>query len=220
MKKIIMSVVALAVATTMNAQVYVGGSLGFSSSNDKTEASVNNVTVTEETKTTSFEILPEIGYKLNDNMAVGTVIGLTYSNIDYPTEENISHSLKGTYFNFKPYFRYYFAQWDKVSLFADAQIGFVTGKATEERSGNGVTVSSDVKSTEYSFAVVPGIAYQPTEKISIVAKLGKGLGYWHTKDTTPTDNGNGGTYDVDVINNEFGLNLKSLGLTVGVYYNF
>lgn len=215
MKKIIMSVVALAMATTMNAQVYLGGTLGFSSVNDKTEASHDGVTISQETKTTSFDILPEIGYKLNENMAIGTEIGLTYSNIDYPNEGKSSKTLKGTYFNFKPYFRYYFAQWDKVSLFFDAQFGLKTGKMTSETSRDNITVSSDIKSTEYSFAIVPGVAYQPTDRISVVAKLGKGLGYWHTKDTTPQ-----GDYDQDDIRNEFGLNLKSLGLTLGVYYNF
>ena len=60
MKKIMMTLAAVAVAATMNAQVWVGGELGFTGSH------VNGIDNTEKT----FTIAPEIGYNLDDNFAV------------------------------------------------------------------------------------------------------------------------------------------------------
>ena len=228
MKKIVMTLVAAAMATAMNAQVYVGGSLGFSFGKDKTEYRESGLTFTDETKTSSIEFLPEIGYNLNDNMAVGVAFGLSYDKYEVPVVDEVyTKTTKGTVYKFNPYFRYYFAKWDKVSLFADAQLGIGFGKTTKENlveiGGYKLMESTDVKSQQYSFAIVPGIAYTPTEKISIVAKLGKGLGFWHEQTKTPDTyyvNHVPYTYDIKNTSNDFGLNLKTLGLTVGVYYNF
>lgn len=210
MKKIFMTLAAVAVAATMNAQIYVGGSLGFSSQKTTAEYTEDNVTVSADASSTTFTFSPEVGYKLNDKMAVGLALGFTTGSAD--DTENLDATIKNTEFSIKPYFRYTFAQWNKVSLFADAELGFSTGKDTYEYSEDNVTVSTDQKYSGFHFAIVPGIAYQANEKISVVAKLGNGLGYWYTK-YEPSDN-------LSVSTSEFGLNLNSLGLTLGVYYNF
>jgi hypothetical protein len=219
MKKILMTIAAVAFATTMNAQVYLGGSLGLQGGTTTKDYVLGNATVSQDVKTFTFEILPEIGYKINDKMAIGTVIGIDFNKQTTP-HETYDDVVKGFYFNFKPYFRYTFVQWDKVSLFADAQVGMRFGKDTHESSASGVTVSYDEKYTQFSFAIVPGIAYQASEKVSVVAKLGNGLGYWHEKTSTPRTSSNGVSYDDQTYTNTYGLNLKTLGLTVGVYYNF
>ena len=66
MKKIMMTLAAVAVAVSVNAQVYLGGSLGFTSSKDDTEGAK---------ATTRFAIKPEVGYNLDENWAVGMGIG-------------------------------------------------------------------------------------------------------------------------------------------------
>ena len=55
---------------TASAQIYVGGQIGFSTSsvNADTEGSSS-------ISGTSFKILPEVGYKLNDKWAVGIQVG-------------------------------------------------------------------------------------------------------------------------------------------------
>jgi len=64
MKKILMTMVAaLGLAISANAQVYVGGGFavqGHDNGNDTY---------------TTYKFLPEVGYNLNDNWAVGTVFG-------------------------------------------------------------------------------------------------------------------------------------------------
>jgi hypothetical protein len=61
MKKIMMTLVAVAMATTMNAQVYVGGGVGLAVESYDGESN------------TVWSILPEIGYNINEKWAVGTV---------------------------------------------------------------------------------------------------------------------------------------------------
>ena len=67
MKKIIMTIAAAFVATAMNAQVYVGGSIGLNAWSSQKNAG--------DRSETTFKILPEIGYNINDSWAIGTVIG-------------------------------------------------------------------------------------------------------------------------------------------------
>ena len=65
MKKFLMTVVATAlVAVSANAQVYVGGNFGVASSKVKGGESV-----------TTYAVLPEIGYNLNKDWALGTTVG-------------------------------------------------------------------------------------------------------------------------------------------------
>lgn len=217
MKKIFMTLAAVAVAATMNAQLYVGGQLGFGSTTNKTEGTVNGVTQSTELTTTDFNFGPEVGYKINDKMAVG--LALTFGYTSEETAKNPDTKDKTTNFAIKPYFRYTFVQFGKVGLFADGQIGFESGKISREVNNNGTTTTRDIKTSGFSIAIVPGVSYQASDKISVVAKLGKGLGFWNTKTTTPTNVG-GQTIDVDRTSNEFGLNLRSLDLAVSLYYNF
>lgn len=67
MKKIVLSVIVALIAITANAQVYVGGTFGVGSDKVETEGT--------EVKNTTFKILPEVGYELNEDWSVGTVVG-------------------------------------------------------------------------------------------------------------------------------------------------
>ncbi len=233
MKKILMTLAAVAVATTMNAQLYVGGSFTVKGGKTTSEAptGVNGIIYTTDVNTFKFGLLPEIGYKFGENMAVGAQIGFEYNKSTQPETNgnNVSADLsnKGFTFKFAPYFRYYFAQWEKVGLFFDAQFGLGLGKTTQEywdyyTVGNTdywIMSERDVKTTEVSFAIIPGVSYQASDKVSIVAKLGDGFGYWFNKTTTPRKF-SGYTYDAVDKSNTYGLNLKTIGLNVSVYYNF
>jgi len=209
MKKIVMTMVAACAALTMNAQMYVGGSLNFNSSKTTTETTAAGVTTSADNKTTSFGIAPEVGFKLADNMAVGVAVGFNMSN----NEPSATRTIKGTNFSVAPYFRYTALSWGNLSLFADAKVTVSTGKTTNEVTTGGVKVSADDKVNSFSVAVVPGISYQLNDQINFVATLGNGLGYFQTKSepaggvTTTTDK-------------NFGLDLSTLGLSFGMYYNF
>ena len=65
MKKLLMTLVAsVAIAVSANAQVFVGGSVGFGS-----------VKVAGGDSEVTYKIVPEVGYNFNKNWAIGLKIG-------------------------------------------------------------------------------------------------------------------------------------------------
>jgi hypothetical protein len=107
MKKIMMTLAAIAVAATMNAQAYIGGSLGFATASQ------------DGNSTTVWSIMPEVGYNLNENWAVGTVIGYGEAGKD---ESKVKK------FTIAPYVRYTVAKLDKVNVFIDGTVGYTNTK--------------------------------------------------------------------------------------------
>ena len=203
MKKIFMTLAAVAVAATMNAQVYLGGALGLGFENKllKQDGSGDATGMT-------FAIKPEIGYNLNEKSAVGIVLGFGVTNNSNEmisrgdsfadlVAGNIKTEKSAIQFEVAPYFRYKFLQFEKVDLFIDAQVGFTYTKL------------DNWNNTTFGIGVRPGIAYTPTEKISLVAKLGNGLFFQSSKNKGQD------------ARSKFGLEGNTLGaLEFGMYYNF
>ena len=141
MKKILMTLVAVLATVSMNAQnnMYIGGTVNYQS-----KTTVDN----------SLTIAPEFGMKLNEQWGLGAV--LSYKN----TKE--FNGDKKNAFSFRPYARYNALNIGKVNVFVDGGVYFTNNK-TELAAGG------DVKSNAYGVFVTPGIAYNLTDKFSIVA---------------------------------------------------
>ena len=195
MKKIMMTLAAIAVAATMNAQGYIGGGLGFSS--DKT----NDGKVT----TTGFAVEPELGYKLDDKMAVGVALGFGYGK----KKNDITDSeTTTTTFDIKPYLRYQVLTFGKANIFVDGGVDF------------GLVSQKDYKpAMNIGLFVSPGIAYDINEKWSIVAHLNDMFSFGYKKSAVADV---AGAPDPDTnINANLSTGGFQLGsLTFGVYYNF
>jgi hypothetical protein len=159
MKKIMMTLAAVAVAATMNAQVWVGGELTLSG--DHTNGS--------ETTTKTFEIAPEIGYNLSDNFAVALKLGYGHASnfdVDVPGVGTMSFKNVNS-FIINPYARYTFCKAGNFSAFVDGGLNYTTAHAQ----------GAENNMNKFGVAVVPGIAYAVSEKVGLVAHFGKGL-YW------------------------------------------
>lgn len=115
MKKIMMTLVAVAMATTMNAQWYIGGGIGYQHTKDGDQ------------KTNTFKILPEVGYNISDNIAVGATLGYTYSKND---------GVKTNGFQVSPYLRYTFVKLEKVNVFCDLGLGYAYEKKGEAKKNS------------------------------------------------------------------------------------
>ena len=184
MKKFLMTIAAAFVAVSMNAQVYLGGSLGFGA-----WSSQKNVGDRSET---SFSILPEIGYNINDKWAIGTVIG--YVSDKMWGVDVLNNAKSESAFTFNPYARYTFLKAGKVNLFIDGGVDF--------------TSASKMDATAFGVGVKPGLAVNLTDKLSFVSHIGF-LGY-------AVQNPDGDDNNTSV----FGLDLSGNNLTFGLYYNF
>ena len=150
MKKILMTLVAVAMATTMNAQWYAGGGVGFQSVSYDGNSE------------TQFTILPEIGYNLDDKMAVGATFG-------YGEVSNDHHKTKT--FIVAPYLRYKLLEFDKVNFFVDGGIAY---RSVDYES---------YKNNTFQIGVKPGVAVNLNDKLSFVSHFGF-LGYQTSKDDT------------------------------------
>lgn len=186
MKKLMLTIAAalLVVAASAQTKFYVGGSVGYSS-----------MAYDGGTQTSTLTFLPEFGYVLNPNMAVGIELG--YDSVSDKDDE-VTY---GT-FTFAPYFRYTILSFGNVSLFGDGVFSYkrgITKFDDETYNDNAIGIS-----------VQPGIAYSLNEKFSLVAKFGSVLGYSSRK---ADEEG------AKAITN-FDLLKLSNKLTFGVYYNF
>jgi len=185
MKKVLMTLVAAFAAVSMNAQVYIGGSFAFEAWSSQKNAGDKSETV--------FKLMPEIGYNLNDEWAIGTVIGyqsnkfsgVSFDNVNVPSESAFSIS---------PYARYTFTKLGKVKLFVDGGVGF--------------TSASKADWTELSVGFMPGLAVNLSDNLSFVSHIGF-IGY-------DLLNPDGDDNNVS----KFGLSLDGSNVSFGLYYNF
>lgn len=148
---------AFAVASlAANAQLYVGGSLGFQAG--KSGDGADNVT--------KFEIAPEIGYNLSEDFAVGIALGFKTYNGSFNNEGWSTTPTKSSKslseFKLNPYARYTFWKTGIASFFVDGTVGF--------------TFLNEDRGMLIGLGVRPGVKLAASEKVDLVAKLGY-LGY-------------------------------------------
>ena len=189
MKKILMTLAAFAVATTMNAQVWAGGSLGFSTTHNNGD----------ENNTKTFSIAPEIGYNLDDNLAVAVAFGYDHRT---PAAGRSTNA-----WNINPYVRYTLVKAGEFSAFVDGGAKWSTSHTQRAKKNN----------NSVGVYVNPGIAYNLSEKVRLAAHLGDGLYYNHNWRADYSEDGV--LVAPGYRNNGFGLDLFN-GVSFSAYYNF
>lgn len=209
MKKIMMTLAAVAFAATMNAQVWVGGEVGFNTN----KSTVKDNGVSTSVTSNNFTFAPEIGYNLNEKWAVAIKIGFAHNedngDIKSLIEEYSGLALRGTKlmtnaFSINPYVRYNFVKAGNFTAFVDGGISYAT-----VHINNMSQVMENVNS--FGIAINPGISYAITPKVGLVAHLGD-LSYnamW-TKQKNA---------DVKYSNGKFNIGLWN-AISFGAYYNF
>lgn len=152
MKKIFLTLfLAFGCISMTNAQIYVGGTFGFSYS---------KLSLGEGSKQSgsSFKILPEVGYKINKYFAVGANTGYikgyaalgsfdpsdfkAFANTIISTVTDITSDdmlgLNLSAFHIAPYVRFSFFESDRFEIFVDGVFGlnFITGKMSGDLGGS------------------------------------------------------------------------------------
>ena len=214
MKKIVMTMVAACAALTMNAQMYVGGTLGYDNSSRKT--------ATTEVTTNQLTIAPEFGMALDEKLGVGIV--LNYENGSTETKPingatGTTTKPSSTTFGIKPYVRYQMFSAGKCNIFMDGGVNFsiekdkevgydATGKAIDNKAGMNL-----------GLYLAPGISYNVNDQWSIVAKIDDMFAVTYSKGQVadvpnaakaPTN------ISAKIASGEFSFGT----LRFGVYYNF
>ncbi len=194
MKKVILAALVAVASLSANAQVYLGGTLGFQTG--KVQEGADNIS--------KFTIAPEVGYNFNEKWAVGLAIGFTTQNGKFDglhpvtdavvTDVPMSGKFAKSYSTFAiaPYARWTFAKTGIASFFLDG--GFAA--AFYNNDGGNV----------WNIGIRPGVKLSASEKVDFVAQIGT-LGYsWASKKA-----GKG---------NMFGIGVDNTTIKFGVYYNF
>lgn len=147
MKKFLLMAVMAVMTLGASAQTkwYAGGQVTFG----RTTESVSGL------KTTQVTVLPEVGYNLTDNFAIGGIAGVSYRK---------AGSEDKTVFKVSPYARYTYFTSGKVNLFVDGGVDLGIGGA------HGSTA------VEYGIGFRPGVSFNISDKFSLVAHVGF-LGY-------------------------------------------
>ncbi len=186
MKKVFLTLSLVAAAFFCQAQLFVGGDLGFSTKGGSLSGKDGNTSISiDRPKTTTFEIVPTIGFMFNESIGIGLDFGYGVSNYkekdeDYSYKESVNSWIVA------PYFRWVFGQFDRVSLYADARINFGGDKyKVSETEGNASVSFDGDKVSNFGFNIVPGINFMISDNIALNAKLNLiSLGYNMTKTTT------------------------------------
>ena len=178
-------------AQTAHAQLYFGGSAGF------TMTSYTNGANDTKTTGSSFKLAPEVGYQISDKIAAGATVtfqqGLPYmGSLDPNDLKSFVTSMTGMQsdmqntggnnsqryngFRMAPYFRYYLFDSRRFDLFVDAIVGY--GMFKQETKVNGVW--QDNQGTKFNLLELgarPGFRLKfDSGRFAIVGRLGT-LGY-------------------------------------------
>ncbi len=195
MKKLFLTLTAITALTfAANAQTekgkfIVGGQVGFST--EKIQDT--------DLKENSFSLMPQVGYFITDNFAIGTGVGYEWSKKEAVGVETVNDAFKVA-----PFGRYYMGE-GPVKFFGQLSAPMSWGKVEVD----------DIKThkvNNYGVELAPGFAYFPTSKIGIEFKV-RGLYYNHNQTTNELT-------DAKVKTNSFGLDANSLAPTIGVQFHF
>lgn len=194
MNKLFLSLIVAVCSLAASAQAYVGGQVGLWRNTDANH--------------TSFNLAPELGYKLSNQWDLGLSIGFAH---DY------NKGLKLNGFEVDPYVRYTVAKAGPVSFFLDGGFGFATAKAKK----------GDRKSDSYNMwqiGIKPGVKVSLSKKVDFIASMGF-LGYRDNDDVEVT-----GIDAIDDIFEDaspsvygekgFGFDFSTSNLKFGLIYNF
>jgi len=197
MKKLLLTLTAVSALTfAVNAQTeqgkfLLGGNVSYNGESVKDS----------DIKSNSFGIIPQVGYFLSDNIAIGTGIGYQWNK----NESNTNVETTKGEFVLAPFGRIYSNNQGPVKFFGQLSVPMAWGttEVNDEKTGS---------TAQYGVELAPGIAYFPTSNIGIEFKV-KGLYYNNSTLTNEVT-------DVETTTNSYGLNVNSLAPSIGVTFSF
>ena len=198
MKKMILTALVAVASLAANAQVWVGGEVGFS-------ATKTTIDGDKQGAAAAFNLLPEIGYTLNDKFDIAVAIGIAHNNGNgkayagtegYDAYRMVLDDVNRNAFTLNPYVRYKFANAGDFTFFVDGGFSYTM----IHYSGN------DDNANQWGLGFKPGIAYNISDKVSLVAHIGR-LDYNFFKQG-------------DIKNNEFNMGVSGNNISLGAYVSF
>jgi opacity protein-like surface antigen len=147
----------------LNAQVFVGGNLGFNASGGSQD---DGIIKTDKNTSTYFSFSPKIGKFLSEKVAAGVMLNFAYGKTTIPGNSVTINT--GLEVGITPFLRYYAVRIDKFSVFGQANVG-ISSHGTKNKVDN---VSTDgPNTTNFFFSLVPGLSYDISDKLSLETNI-------------------------------------------------
>ena len=181
----------------------LGGNVNYSY--DKNTSGTSSSTEIKETKGTSFEIVPEIGYAVSKNLIIGLEMSYGGSKPDVPEFENP----ETTFFGISPFVTKYYPVNQKLAISLQTKMIFLKGEIDQKYS------SRDYSS--FSIGIQPGLIYSLGKRISFKTTLGF-LGYVSTKSKDTYEYLFSSPEIRETENSKFNFNFGLSSLTFGVVF--
>lgn len=205
MKKVILSIALLSgIAFTTQAQTekgkfIVGGNVSYNTL--KTDADGAKASH-------DFSIVPNVGYFVSDNIAVGTGIGFQTSKASSESDFG-----KKNAFVIAPFGRHYVPVAEKFKFFSQLSVPMAFG-TTKAIDGDLEVGDKTGSSTSIGVALSPGFAYYPSSKIGIEFAL-NGIAYnnYRVEDANGNDIKGAGT-------DSFSIGANFFAPKIGVQFYF
>ena len=158
---------------SLSAQFFVGGNFGLNTSGGSTD---NGTIKTDKPSTISFNFSPRVGEFLYEKLAAGVALNFSLSRTKTPgATETID---KSSTIGLSPFLRYYAIKLDKFSVFGQGNIGFSYSRSTTKVGG---TLTNGPITTNLYLNVVPGLAYDLSDKFSLETSINVlNFGYYQT----------------------------------------
>ncbi|PZW40508.1 outer membrane protein [Mesonia algae] len=197
MKKLILSLAAVATFTFASAQEQEVETYGFNEGDMFVSGSfgIGSTKFPDDSKENTFNISPRFGYFLNDFIAVGVQAGYSKQKEENANGDDV---VDNSTFTIGAFGRYYLMPAQKFSFFGELGLGYGTTEDIDDNKVNGVNI-----------AVAPGLSYFVSKHFALEATFGI-LGYNSVK---KDESGAESTDSFD-----FGLNMDDINL--GLIYKF
>lgn len=199
-------------------KLFVGGSLGFTSTSTKSEYKTGGTTFKSDGPTTTvFSLMPSFGYMLSNNLAVGAGLGFMSNRIkedgDGSEETTTNNSLV-----FSPNVSYFmpFGGSQRFGFLVNAAIPVSLGTTKHEVKSSNNSVSHKMHTRSFGFAVTPGLYYFPVSRFMLTAQMGSLLRFT----STTAEDKNNDTTEKDTSNQFQVLNFSTMGLSFGGSFFF
>lgn len=225
MKKVFLAVALIAATSAVNAQLFLGGSIGLNGTSGSTKVGENDKVSTQ--SAFDFSLNPTIGYNLTDKWIVGGTVafGIGTTN-DHANPVEVKTTAANWSIN--PFARYEVAKFNKFGVWVEGKLT-VGGVASKDKTTTTIGTSTTVTTVKDPYTTILGINFTPmmTYNISDNWQLTTALNFlgvgFNSAIATQTVN------DVKTVGvvNSYGLNLNTDnvfgtlgGITIGAVYYF
>jgi hypothetical protein len=230
MKKILTTAAAVfALVAVSNAQLWIGGNVGFSTQSEtaktKDDSFKQNLEDENGDPLPSMKInfTPKIGFNLNDVMCVGVGLNLateTYKAFDGTADNKVLNKTALNTIGIAPFFRYTFVEFGDFSVFGEAVVNFdLTSVKYKPEEGDN---TKGPKIMDLGLDIRPVVAYAISDRITLTADINIfNLGVNFQSVTADPENNKDNKYDsmgfnLGVTDNVFTSGLLNVGLAINL----